>query len=116
MNDQDATPNEQDLEIDLDGFERAHAAGAVVLDVRNPDEYEDGHVPGAALIPLGELEDRLDEVPVADPLYVICAAGGRSLRAAKFLAASGRQAISVAGGTKGWIAQGNPVVSGADPR
>lgn len=116
MNDPHAPSNEQDLEVDLDTFEEAHAAGAVVLDVRNPDEYEGGHVPGATLIPLGELEERLGEVPRADPLYVICAAGGRSLTAAKFLSAAGRRVVSVAGGTKGWISEGNPVVSGPDPR
>ena len=73
------------LEVDLEQFEAAHAAGAVVLDVRNPDEYAAGHVPGAVLIPLDQLAARQDEIPAADPLYVICAVGGRSLTAAKAL-------------------------------
>ena len=72
-----------------------------MLDVRNPDEYEAGHVAGAKLIPLDELGARLDEVPEADPLYVICAVGGRSLVATKALVQAGYHAISVAGGTQG---------------
>ncbi|MGI8491849.1 MAG: rhodanese-like domain-containing protein [Acidimicrobiales bacterium] len=103
------------LETDLDTFAAAYEAGAVVLDVRNPDEYESVHVPGAVLIPLGELADRLGEVPDASPLYVICAAGGRSLAAAKGLVDAGRAAVSVAGGTNGWIERGGAVVSGPRP-
>jgi thioredoxin 1 len=103
------------LEVDLDTFAAAHAAGATVLDVRNPDEYEEKHVPGAVLIPLGELADRTDEIPAGDPLYVICAAGGRSLAATKALVGAGYPAVSVAAGTNGWAAAGHPVVAGTDP-
>ena len=103
------------LEVDLDSFAAAHAAGAVVLDVRNPDEYEAGHVSGAVLIPLGELAARQDDIPDGDPVYVICALGGRSLQATKAMVAGGYQAVSVAGGTKGWIEQGRPVVTGSSP-
>ena len=56
-----------DLEVDLDTFAAAHAAGSVVLDVRNPDEYEEAHVPGAVLIPLSELSARQGEIPDASP-------------------------------------------------
>ena len=100
------------LEVDLDTFASAHADGAVVLDVRNPDEYEAGHVRGAVLIPLGELGARQDEIPDGDPVYVICAGGGRSLQAARAMVGAGYSAVSVAGGTKGWIGQGRPVVTG----
>lgn len=103
------------LEIDLDGFARAHAQGATVLDVRNPDEYETAHVPGAVLIPLPELAARQDQIPEADPLYVICAVGGRSLTATKALVDAGYSAVSVAGGTNGWIERGGEVVSGSQP-
>lgn len=104
------------LEVDLDTFASAHAAGAAVLDVRNPDEYETAHVPGAVLIPLPDLAERQEEIPQADPLYVICAAGGRSLTAAKALAGAGYNAVSVAGGTNGWIERGGEVVAGGEPR
>lgn len=100
------------LEVDLDTFARAHAAGATVLDVRNPDEYAEAHVPGAVLIPLPELSERRTEVPGGGPLYVICAAGGRSLEATKALVDAGYPAVSVAGGTNGWIAAGQPTASG----
>jgi thioredoxin 1 len=103
------------LEVDLDTFADALAAGATVLDVRNPDEYDEAHVAGAVLIPLPELAQRVDEVPTGSPLYVICAAGARSLRAAETLVAAGHQAVSVAGGTNGWIATGRPVVTGSEP-
>ncbi len=103
------------LEVDLQTFARAHAEGATVLDVRNPDEYHGAHVPGAVLIPLGELAARQDEIPDADPLYVICAVGGRSLAAARALAEAGYPAVSVAGGTNGWIERGGDVVSGGSP-
>jgi rhodanese-related sulfurtransferase len=83
-----------------------------VLDVRNPDEYVAGHVTGAVLIPLGELGARVGEVPEGDPLYVICAVGGRSLTAAQALVSAGYSAVSVAGGTKAWIQSGRPVVTG----
>ena len=111
---QDDGANE--LEVDLDTFATAHAAGAAVLDVRNPDEYEAAHVAGAILVPLGELAGRQDEIPEGDPLYVICAVGGRSLTATNALVRAGYRALSVAGGTKGWIEQGRPVVTGTSPR
>lgn len=103
------------LEVDLETFAQAHAAGATVLDVRNPDEYEAAHVPGAVLIPLTELAPRQEEIPEAYPLYVICAVGGRSLTATKALVDAGYRAVSVAGGTNGWIERGGPVVTGPQP-
>jgi rhodanese-related sulfurtransferase len=102
------------LEVDLDAFATAHASGAPVLDVRNPDEYETAHVAGAVLVPLPELSSRQEEIPDGDPLYVICAAGGRSLTATKALVGAGYRAVSVSGGTNGWIERGWPVVTGAD--
>lgn len=104
-----------DIEIDLDTFARAYTAGATVLDVRNPDEYETAHVPGAVLIPLTELGARQEEIPEAELLYVICAAGGRSLTAAKALVGAGYPAVSVAGGTNGWIERGGDVRTGDQP-
>ena len=103
------------LEVDLDTFASAYDEGATVLDVRNPDEYETAHVPGAVLIPLSELAARQDEIPEADPLYVICAAGGRSLTATKALVDAGYPAVSVAGGTNGWIERGGKVAQGDQP-
>lgn len=102
------------LEIDLADFATAHAAGAAVVDVREPFEYEEGHVPGARLVPLAQLPAVVGELPRSRPLYVICAGGSRSLAAAQFLARAGIEARSVSGGTGGWIRSGRPVVSGVD--
>lgn len=101
-------------EIDIDELARRHAAGAYVLDVRNPDEYVDGHVPGAVLLPLPELSERWEEVPEGEVL-VICRSGARSATAVKALNGAGRTTINVAGGTMAWIDAGHPVVTGSAP-
>lgn len=102
-------------EVDIETFAALHASGVAVIDVREPDEYEGGHVPGAALIPLGEVPERVDEVPEDRTVYLVCAVGGRSGRAAEHLLAQGRDVVNVAGGTKGWIAAGHPTVTGTEP-
>jgi rhodanese-related sulfurtransferase len=81
----------------------------VVLDVREPDEYAAGHVPGAELVPLATVPLRLGELPVDRPVYVVCAVGARSAQAASFLAARGVDAVNVEGGTQAWVASGYPV-------
>lgn len=87
--------------------------GAIVVDVRETEEYVEGHVPGAIHIPLAQLPQRLDEVPAGEPVYVICRSGMRSQRGAEVLEAAGRQALSVAKGTMGWVEAGHPVVTGS---
>lgn len=87
---------------------------AILVDVRETEEYVEGHVPGAIHIPLGQLPQRADEVPEGEPVYVICRSGARSLRGADFLESVGRECLSVAGGTMGWIEAGHPVVTGSD--
>ncbi len=85
---------------------------AFVIDVREIDEYEEVRVPGVVLIPLGEVAERIDEIPVDVDVYMLCRSGGRSMRAAQFLAQHGRSPINVAGGTLGWIDAGYDVESG----
>lgn len=104
-------------EIDVDELARRLEGGATLLDVREPDEYVEAHVPGAVLVPLSELADRLGDVPVPSdgtPLLVICRSGGRSMRAAELLAASGIEAVNVAGGTSAWMSSGRDVVIGEE--
>jgi rhodanese-related sulfurtransferase len=84
---------------------------AVVLDVREDDEWVAGHIDGATHIPMGEVPARLDELPEADPLYVACRASGRSARVAAWLNANGFDAVVVAGGMGEWEAAGRPMVS-----
>lgn len=102
-------------EIDVHELARRREAGAVVIDVRQPDEYEEGHVPGARLIPLGEVGARLDEVPTDTDVLVICRSGARSMKAAEVMAAAGRRPLNVAGGTLAWVDAGKPVVQGNEP-
>jgi rhodanese-related sulfurtransferase len=99
-------------EIDVAELARRLAEGAPLLDVRRPDEYADVHVPGAVLIPLDELADRVAELPAPEPLQVICRTGGRSLAAAEWLRSRDVDAVNVAGGTLAWIESGRPVATG----
>mgnify|MGYP002653029099 CR=1 FL=1 len=91
----------------------ARAAGAFVLDVREPDEYTAGHVAGAHHIPLQSVPGKLEELPQGQPVYVICASGGRSLQATDFLRQAGIEAYSVVGGTTAWAAQNREMETGA---
>lgn len=80
-----------------------------VLDVREPMEWAVGHVPGAQLIALGEVRERLGEVPTDREVAVICEAGVRSSSAASLLQAAGVKVFNVADGTAGWRASGRPL-------
>ena len=100
-------------EINQRTFAAAHRDGALVIDVREPSEYVEGHVPGARLMPLGQLSSHVGDLPRNVPVYVVCASGNRSLAAAGFLAAAGIDAWSVAGGTGAWIHSGHQIVRGA---
>ena len=82
---------------------------ALIIDVREPYEYADGHVPGAELMPLMTVPQRVAELPTDQPVYVVCAVGRRSAQAAAFLATRGVDAINVDGGTGEWVAAGYPV-------
>lgn len=77
---------------------KGHESEVFVLDVREPDEFEEGHIDGATLIPLGSLQRRLTEVPKDRQVVVVCAVGGRSARATHFLRAHGVEAANLHGG------------------
>ena len=97
-------------EVTLDQLEDAIKRGFFVLDVREQDEWNEGHVPGAKHIPLGNLQERVDEVDDATRVFVICRSGKRSLQGADILEENGIDAVSVAGGTVGWIESGREVI------
>ena len=83
---------------------------ALVLDVREPEEFASGHVHGAVNIPQADLATRLDEIPRDRPILTICQSGMRSLRSAQFLRQQGIQDVAtVAGGTSEWRRSGRPV-------
>ncbi|TFD91031.1 rhodanese-like domain-containing protein [Cryobacterium lactosi] len=99
---------------DISVTELAALADPVVVDVREPYEFDAGHTAGAILIPLGELSERLGEVPREAPVYVICAAGGRSQQGTTFLERNGVDAVNVTGGMTAWQQAGLPTtVDGA---
>ncbi|MCI0484028.1 MAG: MBL fold metallo-hydrolase [candidate division NC10 bacterium] len=101
-------------EIDIDALE-VRPPETVVLDVREPEEYAHGHVPGAVSLSQADLASRLDEVPRDRPVMLVCQRGMRSYRAAQFLVQMGiNQVASVAGGTAAWRAAGKPLAMG-DP-
>lgn len=87
--------------------------GAFMLDVREPSEWNEMHMPGATLIPLGQLATRLNEVPKDKPVVVVCRSGNRSAQGRDLLAQSGFSSVtSMAGGMKAWQSAGLPTVSG----
>jgi rhodanese-related sulfurtransferase len=85
--------------------------GATVLDVREDYEWVAGHAEGALHIPLDQLPARLEELDPDEDLYVICRTGGRSFRAAQWLAGQGYSALNVAGGMDQWLETGKPLVA-----
>lgn len=102
-------------EIGVDELARRRDAGIVLIDVRQPDEYDEFHVPGAILIPLADVPQRLVDVPDAGTVHVICRSGGRSRTAVAFLRARGYEAVNVAGGSLAWQESGRPVATGSHP-
>lgn len=84
-------------------------SGAVLIDVREQDEWNTVHAVGATLIPLSEFESRYSEMPQDKEIILICAGGVRSARAAEFAAAHGYKTTNLEGGTNAWIAAGLPV-------
>ncbi|MGW0162745.1 rhodanese-like domain-containing protein [Mycobacterium sp. NPDC003323] len=85
----------------------------VLLDVREDDEWRDGHIAGAQHIPMGDVPTRIDEIDRDATLYVICHAGGRSQRVAQYLAHNGFEPVNVAGGMLSWVQAGRPVRAGS---
>ncbi|MEP7284820.1 MAG: rhodanese-like domain-containing protein [Chloroflexota bacterium] len=73
-----------------------------ILDVREPQEYQMGHIEGAILIPLGELGRRVKELPTDREILCVCASGSRSGMATRQLASAGYKAINLRGGMVGW--------------
>jgi rhodanese-related sulfurtransferase len=98
-------------EIDVSELAERRAVGVALIDVREDDEFATARVPGAHHIPLGQVVERLDEVPTDGTVYVICARGGRSAKAVEHYRKQGIDAVNVAGGTLGWIDAGLPTDS-----
>ena len=87
------------------------AGGAILLDVREPHEWQAGHAPKARHIPLGQLAHRATELPAGRRVVTVCRSGARSARAASLLASSGREVSNLAGGMHAWSRADLPVVA-----
>ena len=99
----DTTP-----EISLEAYAAERETGLTV-DVRERIEFAQGHVPGAVLVPMGQLTSRLDEIDRSARVHVICASGNRSKAMTDLLVAQGFDAVSVIGGTRAWLESGRDV-------
>lgn len=87
---------------------------ARVIDVREPDEWNQGHIAHATLVPLGTVPDNVEQFDGA-PTYVVCRSGARSGRACEFLAAQGIEVVNVEGGMLAWTAAGYDTTVGTGP-
>ena len=85
--------------------------GAILLDVREPQEWAAGHAPQAEHIPLGQVT--ADSVPQGRTIVAVCRSGNRSGKAADALSAAGLPVHNLAGGMKAWAQAGLPVVTDA---
>ena len=101
------------LDISVAQAANALEQGAFFLDVREPEEWEQAHIAGAHLIPLGELSARLSDIPRQLEVVVICRTGVRGARGRDMLRAAGFTRVStLAGGMAEWQAQGFSIVEG----
>ena len=83
-----------------------------LLDVRQPEEYRDGHIAGATLIPLGELGRRMQELPRDRQIVCVCRSGNRSHTATRYLVSAGYDAVNLRGGMIDWVNKGFAIKKG----
>jgi len=104
-------------EISVDELANLLDSGILLIDVRQLDEYQSGHVTGAVHIALQEIPSRVEECVSADgkPTYLICKVGGRSAQACEYLAGQSLNVVNIAGGTLAWLDSGRDVVEGDYP-
>jgi rhodanese-related sulfurtransferase len=96
--------------VDVHEASRRQAGGALLVDVRQPEEWQQGHAPKAKLIPLGSLGDRLTELPREREVLLICRSGNRSGTAQRQLLRLGYEhVVNVKGGMNAWTSAGLPV-------
>jgi rhodanese-related sulfurtransferase len=83
-----------------------------LIDVRRPEEYRQGHISGAKLIPLHQLASRMQELPPRREIVCVCHSGNRSKSAARKLSAAGFEAVNLRGGMIAWMRASLPVKKG----
>jgi len=97
--------------IDLSEAFAKLGEGALLLDVREVDEFEAGHAPQAVNIPLSEVPDHLDELAKDRVIVCVCRSGGRSGRAGQFLLEQGFNVFNLEGGMLNWAAEDHELVA-----
>jgi rhodanese-related sulfurtransferase len=103
-------------EISAQQAQKELALGAMLLDVRERDEYTQSHIAGSILIPLGELPARLSTLQHDKLIIVVCRTGVRAAQGRDILLAAGYTKVtSLSGGMQAWVAAGYPVESGPPP-
>jgi phage shock protein E len=99
-----------DLAVNLDPAaveELYQRNDVVILDVREDSEYNAGHIPGATLVPLGQIPNRLDEIPKDKTVIAVCRSGNRSSQATNFLRQQGFENVhNMTGGMNAWSQAG----------
>jgi rhodanese-related sulfurtransferase len=95
-------------EIDVQEARRRQTAGAVLIDVREDDEWAAGHADGARHVPLGQIGASEQDLPRDREVLLICRSGRRSAQAAQVLLKAGHSAVNVAGGMQAWTQAGLP--------
>ena len=103
-------PSAGATEIEVEDAIALVADGGYLLDVREQNEWDAGHVPGAHLLPMSTIQDRIAEVPDDRTVYGVCHSGARSARVTGYLRSLDLDAVNVAGGMMAWQAAGGEVV------
>jgi rhodanese-related sulfurtransferase len=98
------------VEVDVAELHGDADPDKVVLDVREPMETAHGTVAGARCIPLGRLDEAIDQIDDDANVYVVCRSGSRSAYASEVLAGAGKRDVkNVAGGLMAWVSRGYPL-------
>lgn len=106
-------PKALPAEINVADAKAKKDAGAFMLDVREPSEWNEFHMPGATLIPLGQLASRVNELPKDKEIVVVCRSGNRSATGRDILKQAGFTSVtSMAGGMNDWRSKGFAIATG----
>ena len=98
-------------EVEAEEGRRLIDGGAFLLDIREADEWDAGHAPEAAWIPMGELQARIDELPHDTTIIAICRSGARSATVTAALLGAGYDAVNLGGGMRAWASEDYDVVA-----
>jgi rhodanese-related sulfurtransferase len=104
-------PNDDVPEVSAEEASTLVSQGALLLDVREPDEWQAGHAPDAIFLPIGQVEARIDELPRDRQILAICRVGGRLAAVVAALNTLGYDAVNVAGGMRAWESDDLPVIA-----